>query len=297
MAKFKLHRETKADRAFVCFCYVCLFLVGLVTLYPFWELAVLSISNRADASRVGFKLFTLHPDFSAYQNVLGSRGIWQAAWNSVVRVVLGTSLSVFLTTLTAYPLSKRNLVFGKPLTMFFIFTMMFSGGLIPSYLLIQDLGLFDNILSLILPSAVSAYNVIIVRNFMRSIDNSIEESAKIDGAGDFRIWAQIIIPLSTPVIATISLWIAVNHWNAYFDALLYMRDTSKYVLQVILRRVLMEQQMDMFITGVMTDFSAKPTEISTRAALIIVSTLPIIVVYPFVQKYFVKGIMLGSVKG
>ena len=150
---------------------------------------------------------------------------------------------------------------------------------------------------MILPGAVGAYNLVIVRNFLRSIPQSLEEAARIDGASEMCVWWRIVMPLSTPVLATVALWKAVEHWNAYFDCLLYIRDQSKYVLQILLRRVLVEQQMSMLQDGsMMTDIASKPTEVTTRAALIMISTLPIIMVYPFLQKYFMQGIMLGGVK-
>jgi len=290
--------ESRSDIVFVTFCYIFVTSLAIVTAFPFWEQMVLSISNRADANRIGLKLFTANPDFTAYRQIWSSSNIWRSAWNSVVRVVTGTALSVTLTALTAYPLSKKKFLFNKQFTLIILFTMIFSGGLIPGYLLItKQLHLTDTLFALILPGAVGAYNLIIVRNFLRTIPASLEESARIDGAGDFRIWWSIVLPLSTAVLATVSLWVAVGHWNAYFDSLLYTRDTSKYVLQIFLRRVLLEQQMDMLADGMIIDMSAKPTEISVRAALIVFSTLPIVIVYPFLQKYFVKGIMLGSVKG
>ncbi|MEG0693011.1 MAG: carbohydrate ABC transporter permease [Oscillospiraceae bacterium] len=159
-----------------------------------------------------------------------------------------------------------------------------------------QLHLTDTLWAMILPSAVGAYNLIIMRNFLRSIPASLEESARIDGASEFCVWCRIVLPLSKPVLATVALWKAVEHWNAYFDCLLYIRDQSQFVLQVFLRRVLVEQQLSMLQDGMMMDLSTKPTEATTRAALIMISTLPIMMIYPFLQKYFMKGIMLGSVK-
>jgi putative aldouronate transport system permease protein len=186
----------------------------------------------------------------------------------------------------------------KLITGLVLFTMLFNGGLIPSYLLMKSLKLLDTRWVLILPGAITAYNLIIMRNFLRSIPDSLEESAKIDGASDFYIWWKIVLPLSLPALSTISLWIAVHHWNSYFDALIYITDRSKYVLPVLLRRLLLESQLDMFLQGPdLMDFQEKPTEETTKAAIIVISTLPIVAVYPFIQKHFTKGIMLGAVKG
>lgn len=294
---FKLRRQSATDYIFLCICYFFVIVVALATFLPFWELIVTSISTRENAVKVGIKLFTTSFDFSAYKQVLSSPGIWRSAWNSVVRVILGTALSVSLTALMAYPLSKSTFLGNKPFTMLILLTMVFSGGMIPSYLMITNqLHLTNTIWSMILPTAVGAYNLIIMRNFMRSIPASLEESARIDGAGDFRIWHSIIIPLSKSVLATVTLWKAVEHWNAYMDCLLYIRDQSKFVLQILLRRVLVEQQLSMVQDGAVLDMAMRPTEATVKAALIVVGTLPIVLVYPFLQKYFMKGIMLGSVK-
>ena len=291
-------KNTAGDTIFLAICYIFVAFVAIVTVLPFWELVVVSLSSRAEASKIGIKLFTLEPQLTAYKQILSSANIWRSALNSVIRVVTGTVLSVGLTAMTAYPLSKKSFIGNKTFTVLILFTMVFSGGLIPTYLMMTtQLHLTDTLWALILPGAVGAYNLIIIRNFLRSIPESLEESAKIDGAGDFRIWWNIVIPLSKAVLATVALWKAVEHWNAYFDSLLYTRDQAKYVLQVFLRRVLVEQKLDMLGDGMMLEVSAKPTEATTRAALIIISTLPIVLVYPFLQKYFMKGIMLGSVKG
>ena len=286
-----------ADRALIIFCYTCVFLVVAVTFVPFWELAATSLCTRADAARSGIRLFTANPTLDAYRQVLSSKNIWNSAWNSVVRVVLGTVISVGLTALTAYPLSKADFIGVKFFTVAILFTMVFSGGLIPSYFLItKTLHMTDSIWSMILPGAVGAYNLIIMRNFLRSIPQSLEDAARIDGAGELYVWWRIVMPLSKPVLATVALWKAVDHWNAYFDCLLYIRDQSKFVLQILLRRVLVEQQMAMLQEGFMMDMTSKPTEATVRAALILISTLPIVLVYPFLQKYFMQGIMLGGGK-
>ena len=286
-----------ADRALIIFCYTCVFLVVAVTFVPFWELAATSLCTRADAARSGIRLFTANPTLDAYRQVLSSKNIWNSAWNSVVRVVLGTVISVGLTALTAYPLSKADFIGVKFFTVAILFTMVFSGGLIPSYFLItKTLHMTDSIWSMILPGAVGAYNLIIMRNFLRSIPQSLEDAARIDGAGELYVWWRIVMPLSKPVLATVALWKAVDHWNAYFDCLLYIRDQSKFVLQILLRRVLVEQQMAMLQEGFMMDMTSKPTEATVRAALILISTLPIVLVYPCLQKYFMQGIMLGGGK-
>ena len=270
----------------------------IVMLYPFWDMLVLSFSPKSEIFSTGLRLFTLHPELTAYKKVFDSPELWQSFYNSIVRVILGTVISVILTSLTAYPLAKKYFPLNKLITGLFIFTMLFSGGLIPGYLLMKKLNMLNTIWVLVVPGAVSAYNLIIMRNFLRFIPDSMEESARIDGATEFKIWWKIILPLSKPVMATVALWVAVEHWNAYFDALIYITDRTKYVLPILLRRILLENQLKMFINGNFAEQSVKkPTEETVKAAVIMVSTLPIVMVYPFLQKYFMKGIMLGAVKG
>jgi len=291
--------DSASDRILVLINYIILVFVVIITLYPFWDLVVLSISPRSEAFRSGIRLITLNPSFKAYRQVFETPEIWRSFYNSIVRVIIGTSISVFFTALTAYPLSKKDLPFNKVITGIIIFTMMFSGGLIPGYLLIKSLGIMNTLWALVLPGAVGAYNLIIMRNFLRSLPESLEESAKLDGARDFIIWWYIVLPLSKPALATIALWIAVGHWNAYFDALIYITDRSKYVLPIILRRILLENQIEMFLPGQADTSGAivKPTEETVKATIIVISTVPIVMVYPFLQKYFTKGIVLGAVKG
>ena len=290
--------DTKRDTAFVVCCYIFVALLVVVTFYPFWDLFILSVSPRSEALKPGLRLFTLAPTLEAYKSVFESNEIIRSFWNSLVRVVLGTVISLGLTALTAYPLSKRDMPFNKAVTFIILFTMIFSGGMIPGYLLIRDLHIMNTIWALILPTAVTAYNLIIMRNFIGGLPPSLEESARIDGASYFTIWYKIVLPLSKPVLATVMLWIAVAHWNNYFDAMIYMHDRSKYTLPVVLRRILLENELDKYLpTGVIDTGTAPQTPETTKGAIVMVSTIPIICVYPFIQKYFTKGVMLGAVKG
>lgn len=291
--------DSRLDRVFVALDYCFMAALAFVMLYPFWDMLILSFSPRSEVFKSGFRLITLHPDMTAYKKVAGSPEIWNGFCNSIVRVVLGTAISLVLTALTAYPLSKKRLPLGRFFTWVFLLTMMFSGGLIPGYLLIKNLKMINTIWALVIPSSIDAFNLIIMRNFLRFIPESLEESAMLDGAGELTVWWRIVLPLSKPALATIALWVAVNHWNAYFDALIYITDRSKYVLPIIMRRVLLENQITVFIGReyIPTVNSAKPTDESLKAAIVMAGTLPIVLVYPFLQKYFMKGIMLGAVKG
>lgn len=290
--------DTKTDKILMALNYVLLFILGVIMILPLWQQLIISISPINEALTEGLHLYTLNPDFSAYKMVLKSFDVIQGFVNSFIRVLSGTVLSILLTTLMAYPLSKKTLPFRRTIMFVVIFTMMFDGGLIPNYLLMKDLKLLDNFLALIFPTAVTAYNLIIMKNFVENIPTSLQEAATIDGASDFRIWRSIVLPLSKPVLATVALWVAVYHWNAYFDVLIYITTQSKITLTIVLRRILLESQ----ISNLIIDYAAagvggvKATEETVKAAVLMVSTVPIIIVYPFLQKYFVQGIMLGAVK-
>jgi putative aldouronate transport system permease protein len=295
---------TRGDRVLLVVIYSVVTLVAVACFYPFWDLFVLALKDPVEAYKGGFNVVPTTFDLSAYRQVLASREVWRAAYNSLWRVAVGTTLTVVLTTLVSYPLSKRDEFPGYRFWMtYVIITMYFSGGLIPTYLTYRSLGLVDNRLVLVLPQAILAYNVIMTRNFLRSIPRSLEESAKIDGASDFVVWLRIVVPLSLPIMATVGLWTAVMHWNAFFDVLVYINDRSKYVLQIVLRRMLINNEVNMFtppeISQRLKDGTqgVSPPGEQLKAAFIMVCTIPIILVYPFAQKYFIKGIIVGAVKG
>ncbi|MBM4460924.1 MAG: carbohydrate ABC transporter permease [Chloroflexi bacterium] len=291
--------DTFGDKIVVLISYLMVLIVIVMMLYPFWDQFVMSISTRQAALVGGFRLFTWPINLDGYRAVLRSKELGVAALNTLFRVVVGTGWAVVLTALTAYPLSRRDLPFKKPLTGFFVFTMFFSGGLIPTYIWVRNLGLINNRLVLILPG-LAAYYLIIMRNFFSGMPQEIQEAAQIDGADDLSLWWRVIMPLSKPILATIALWTAVNHWNAYLDALIYMTDKSQYVLQIILRRVLLDTDllnMGMQPGQEMGSIISRPTEETVKAALLMVTTVPILMVYPFAQRYFIKGILQGSVKG
>lgn len=290
-----MNRRKKSLSNWIFDSIVHLVLIGaaVVTIVPFLQVVIISLSPPEVASAYGLHLFPVEIDLSGYKSILGYETIWTSYWNTLVRTVVGTLLSMFLYIIGAYPLSRKYLPHRKFWTMFVIFTMYFSGGMIPSYLLINNwLGISNTIWSLILPGAVSAYNLIIVRNFFESIPDSLEESAKMDGANDITVLFRIVVPLSKPCLATVSLWCIVGHWNAWFDCMLYIKEEAKYVLQYTLQRILIDGQIqDINVTDVVVN-----TETMKMAALV-VSIIPIIVLYPFIQKYFTKGVMVGAVKG
>ncbi|MFD0961330.1 carbohydrate ABC transporter permease [Paenibacillus chungangensis] len=225
----------------------------------------------------------------------------QAYVNTIVRTLAGTLLILGFTVLAAYPLSKRDLPYRNTITIFFLIAMFFSGGIIPDYLLVKNLGLLDTRWALVLPSAVNVFYIIIMRNYFMTIDKGIEESAVVDGASYFTILTKIIMPLSKPVLATIALWAAVYHWNEWFHAMVYIQDSSKTVLQIIVRDMLTALDLSQSSNAGAIGGGGGATEnlllSNVRASTVIISIGPIVMVYPYVQKYFIKGIMIGSLKG
>ncbi|WP_409340267.1 carbohydrate ABC transporter permease [Paenibacillus sp. MBLB4367] len=268
---------------------------ALLAVTPFVHVLALSFSSYR-AIMTGEVVFwpvewTLH----AYREVLGDDAFVNATVVSVERTLLGTAVNVTLTCLLAYPLSK-SYIYGRQTVLFMLaFTLIFGGGMIPTYLVVKETGLLNSFWAYIIPSALSAFNVIIMKNFFQSVPNELEESARIDGCGNLGILLRIVVPLSMPAIATIALFHGVGHWNAFFDAVLYVNDKKLYPLQVYLRNLIQLNDTQIHLTdGLERQMLAME---SLKSAALICSTIPILLVYPFLQKYFVKGIMLGSVKG
>ena len=295
MSSSKKIKRSAGDRAFDWINYLFLALFSLTILFPFWNLFVQSVSSPdsgvVDALQMWPKKFSAFN----YKYVLANKYIWTGYRETLIRTIAGTALSVTLTAMGAYVLSKKKLSNRNFWTTVVLIPMFFSGGMIPSYLWMVNLHLIDNRLVLILPGLISSYNLIIMRNFFMSVPEGLEESAMIDGAGSIRIFFSIVLPISKAVLATVALWVMVGHWNAWFDATIYIRDANKLPLQVVLRRILMEgtqQMMDMNSTD-----TNHVTPDTLKAATTFVCMLPIMCVYPFVQKYFVKGVIIGSLKG
>lgn len=291
-----MYRRTPGEKVFNAVNLTLLGVLAFSTLYPFLYVLAISFSTAAEAGREGFHLYPRDVTVLAYRMVFTNPDILQGYLNTLWRTVLGTVLTVVLCSMCAYPLAKRDLPHRGLFTFLLVFTMLFSGGLIPSYLLIKNLGLMNSLWVYILPGAISAFNVIVLKNFFQHVPDSLAESAAIDGAGDFRTLFQIYLPLSKPVLATVSLWTAVGHWNAWFDGLLYITDDRKQVLQVFLRRIVVESNTMLIERGLVNPDVTQFTPETIKAATVIVTIVPILLVYPFLQKYFVKGIMLGGVK-
>ncbi len=290
-------KRTRGENLFNV-CNIC-FLMGvvLVSLYPFIYTLTISLSTAAEANRTSLHLFPREISFAAYRMVLTTPEVGIGYINTLLRTILGTGLTLLLTCMCAYPLSRPQMPHRRLITFLVLFTMIFDGGMVPAYLLVKNLNLINTIWALVLPMAVTAFNVIIVKNFFQQIPESLYEAARIDGASEFAILFRIFIPLSKPVLATVALWTGVMHWNQWFDALLFITDDRRQVLQIFLQRIVIEGSTAMIDMG-MTDASVLDyTPETVKAATVIVTILPIILLYPMVQKYFVKGIMLGGVKG
>lgn len=293
-------RYCRQDKIFSVINYILLILLVIALIYPLIYIISCSFSS-GDALLAGkVKLFPVEPTLQGYKTVFAYKPIWTGYLNSLIYMIVGTAISVVLTIMAAYPLSRKDLKGRNLLMGYFVFTMMFSGGLIPSYLLVKQLNIDNTIWAIVLPTAVSAYNVIVVRSFYsQTIPDELLEASRIDGCTDLKFLCKIVIPLSKPIIAVISLWVAVSLWNSYFNALIYLNSESKYPLQLVLRGILVMNQMD--ISNAVTDPELRLNMLQVsemfKYGTIIISSLPLMILYPFVQKYFVKGVMLGSVKG
>ena len=290
-------KRSVGEHIFDAFNVIFLGLLALTMLYPFWyELAI----SLADANKVAISKVFIWPSamsLESYKNVCSDPNIWNGYLWTIIRTVLGTLIALILGFHFAYVLSKKYFPNRTLWTGILVFTMFFSGGMVPEYLLIRDLGLMNSVFALILPGAISAYNITIMRNYLMSLPDSLEEPARIDGANDIIILYKIIVPLSMPILATIALWTAVGHWNAWFDAMLYIQKSDKQVLAITLRRIVIAGTNASTTSMSGEEMNTNMTSETIKAATIMVATLPILCVYPFVQKYFVKGVMVGSVKG
>lgn len=267
-----------------------------VTLYPFIYILLASLSDPTEMAQ--FRGMLLYPQgfsLEAYKAVLENPMVATGYRNTFVYVIAGTAINLIMTTLGAYALSRRNVYFSSPIMLIIIITMVFHGGLIPSFLLINNLGMLNTPWALLLPGAINSFNLIIMRTAFQGIPVSLEESARIDGANDWTILIRIILPLSMPVVAVMILWYAVGHWNSYFNALIYLRDRELFPLQLVLREILISNSTDNMMTGAATS-DRLDIGITIKYATIIVSTLPILVLYPFLQKYFVQGVLIGALK-
>lgn len=292
-------RETGVDRVFTIVNYAVLTIFLVLIIYPL--IFVVSSSFSDGAAVITGKVILWPVNFStlAYEKVFSYPRIWSGYGNSLFYAVVGTLVNVTMTLLAAFPLSRRDL-FGKNILVgLFLFTLFFNGGLIPSYLLVRDLGLRNTRWALIIPQALSVWNLLIAITFVRtSIPHELLEASQLDGCSDFNYFVRILLPLSTPLIAVLSLFYAISHWNQFFAALLYLTNKDLFPLQIILRDILISSNIDLAMVEDIKIMAAREAlRELLKYALIVVASVPVLIIYPFAQRYFVKGIMLGSVKG
>lgn len=287
---------TNGEKIFMLFNYMFLTLLAMATLYPLIYVASASISASEMVLSGRVVLLPKSLTLQSYKQVFQESGIWIGYANTIFYTVVGTIISMILTIMGAYPLSKKRFMGRTVISFFIAFTMLFSAGMIPFYLTVRDLGMVDTRLALLIPMAIATFLVILLRTYFQSISEEIEEAAKVDGASDLQILVRIYLPVSKPALATLTLFYGVGTWNAYFWAMIFIQDENKLPLQVFLRRLIvaMNPTEDMMATSDAFTVFSKETIIY---ATIVIAILPVIIVYPFIQKYFTSGIMVGSVKG
>ncbi len=291
------YAQSRGERFASWSLYVVLIVVLFVTLYPFIYVLSMSISDPVAVISREVWLWPVGFSLDAYKLVFEDPSVWRAYYNTFWYTIVGTLVNVTMTVLAAYPLSRSTFVGRKPIMTMIVITLFFSGGLIPTFILIQQLGLYDTRWVMIFPSAVSAFLIIIARTFFQSIPNAYIEAAKLDGANDIMILWKIVLPLSKPILAVLSLFYAVGHWNAFFTPLVYLPSPDLQPMSIFLSRVLIQDDQSMLGAGGVVDTYARSMlAIQMPYALIVVVILPIVLVYPFLQKHFAKGVMLGGLK-
>lgn len=290
-------RKTPSERTFDVLNVVLLSILVIVTLYPLLYVLFASLSNPGELARhQGIMLAPLGFSTAAYEAVFANPNIITGYRNTLFYVVAGTVINMILTCLGAYALSRRNVMWKTPITLMIVFTLFFSGGLIPTYLLVaRTLNWIDTPWAILIPGAISTWNLLVLKTAFEQVPPALEESARMDGANDFVILFRIVIPLSLPALAVITLFYAVAHWNAYFSALIYLRDRALYPLQLVLREILIANQTGDMTTGTLGG-DVEPIGETIKYATIVVATVPILFLYPFLQRYFVKGVLIGAIK-
>lgn len=286
--------ESRSDKVFSVVVYVILTIFGLSIILPFFNLLATSLSDPVAVSNGMISFLPVRFTTGAYRFVINNTQFWNGFRTTVIVTVVGTLGSLVVTTLAAYPLSIKKFKGRKFFLILFIITMLFNGGLIPNYILITALGLQDSIGALILPGLISTYNMLLVKNYFETLPESLYESAKIDGAGELRIFISIVLPLSLPTLATVALFYAVGYWNAYFNGMLYISTPSKMPLQTYLQTLLNMAYIPAH--ELPPEVANSLSTDSIRAASIFTATVPILILYPFLQRFFVKGLVLGSDK-
>lgn len=301
----KAMQESKGDKMFLLGTYIYLCIALVIVLYPLIYILSASISSPQAVNSGEMWLFPKDITWAGYELVFNNPKIWNGYLNTIIYTVVGTLLNLAVTLPAAYALSRSDFIGRNWFMGFILLTMFFSGGLVPTYLVVKNLGLIDTMGALILPVAASVWNIVVARTFFQStIPKELQEAAHIDGCTNIKLFWKIVLPLSAPIVAVMALFYGVGHWNSYFSSLIYLNSESKYPLQMVLRQILVLQEMsaEMNGAGVSGEIAQAMNSKAETASLIkygviVVSTLPIIAVYPFLQRYFVQGVMIGSVKG
>ncbi len=288
--------KNKNDRLFLFFCYAIVTILTLLVLYPLIYIISASFSNSDMVVQGKVWLWPVGFTTEAYKRMLQRSDVWLGYRNTIYYTVLGTLINLAITLMCAYPMARRNLR-GRGVIMFmFTFTMMFSGGMVPSYMLVRGLGIMNTTWAMVLPGAMSIYNMIVCRTFIQTnIPNEMLEAAQIDGCDDIQFFFKMVLPLSKAIIAVLTLWYSVGHWNSYMSAFLYLRETGRYPLQIYLKEILVQSQHlgdDASVTGNVSSIYE-----TLKYSMIVIASAPLLCIYPFIQKYFQKGVMVGSVKG
>lgn len=301
MKLIKYFKKTSLDdKIFDITIFIILTLSALIIIYPLYFIIIASFSDPTQVNSGNVWLWIKGFTLDGYNKVFHDPNIWRGYWNSLVYTVLGTIISVVLTLTAGYALSRKDLVGSKYLMLIFVFTMFFNGGLIPKYILVNQLGWMNKIWAMIIPDAVSVFNIIIARTFFSStIPSALLESAKVEGCQDLTFFRKIVLPLSKPVIAIMVLFYAIGSWNSWFNGMLYLQDQSKYTLNLILRSILIEVDVSssqMNMAALDNLLAQQKVAQLVKYVVIIVSSVPVLLIYPFIQKHFIKGVMIGSIK-
>ncbi len=290
-------KPTTGDKAFYAANYVLLTLIGLSCLLPMVHIMALSFSDSQSVISGKVVFWPVGWTLESYSNLISGTNIIHAFKNNVILTVVGTVLSMSCTILAAYPLSRRDMYGRRIFSLAIVFTMLFSGGIIPSYLVIKSLGLLNSYGAIWLPGLVSVFNMLVMKSYFESLPAEMEEAARMDGCNEWRFILRIVLPLSMPVIAALTLFYAVGFWNQFMSVLIYMNDTSKYNLTVMVQQMIKSQSMLQDLNNMQPEDAAKLTPETIKSAGVIVMLVPMLVVYPFLQKYFMKGVMIGAIKG
>lgn len=292
-------KSSVGDKIFTILLYIFLIFALLVVLFPLMYVVSASFSDPQAVIRNEVWLTPVRPTLRGYEAVFRNKNIMTGFWNSFIYLAVGTSVNIIMTVLCAYPLSRKEFTARNKIAMIFVFTMYFSGGLIPNYMLVKYLGLINTRWSIIIPTAMSTYNMIICRTyFVNSIPDELYEAAQLDGCTPFKYLMRVVIPLSKPILAVLILYYGVAKWNSYFDAMIYLSNKAYFPLQIVLRDILILNQIDYtMITDARAVAAQRGLTDLLKYSTIVVASLPVLIMYPFAQKYFVEGIMIGAVKG